>query len=61
MEQIWLQRYSPGVPAEIDINSLGAIASYFEESVAQYADRKAFISGPTGVALPSTWSTGSRT
>ena len=51
MEKIWLKSYSPGVPAEIDLAALGSIAGYFETSVAQYPDRKAFISGSTGVAL----------
>ena len=51
MEKIWLQSYSPGVPAENDVDALGSIASYFEKSVAQYADRMAFISGSTGVVL----------
>ena len=51
MEKIWLKSYSPGVPAEIDLAALDSIASYFERSVAQYPDRKAFISGSTGVAL----------
>ena len=51
MEKIWLKSYSPGVPVEIDVDALGSIADYFEKSVAQYADRKAYISGATGVAL----------
>ena len=51
MEKIWLQGYSPGVPAEIDVDALGSIADYLERSVARYADRLAFISGSTGVAL----------
>ena len=51
MEKIWLKSYSPGVPAEIDLAALGSIAGYFETSVAQYPDRKAFISGSTGAAL----------
>ncbi len=51
MEKIWLKSYSPGVPAEIDVARLGSIASYFDKSVAQYSNRKAFISGTTGVSL----------
>ena len=51
MDKIWLKSYAPGVPAEIDVESLGSIAGYVDRSVAQYADRKAFISGSTGVAL----------
>ena len=51
MEKIWLKSYPPGVPAEIDITALGSIGDYFEQSVARFADRQAFISGSTGVAL----------
>ena len=51
MEKIWLQSYSAGVPAEIDISALGSIADYFDDAAARYADRRAFISGSTGVAI----------
>ena len=51
MEKIWIKSYSPGVPAEIDVGALGSIADYFEESVARYADHRAFVSGSTGVAI----------
>lgn len=51
MERIWLQSYSPGVPADIDAESLGSIAQYFDDAVARFADRPAFISGATGVAI----------
>src|SRR5450756_2617452 len=51
MEKIWVKSYSPGVPAEIDISALGSIADYFEDAAARYADRRAFISGSTGVAI----------
>jgi len=51
MERIWIKSYSPGVPAEIDAGALGSIAEYFEDAASRYADRKAFISGSTGVAI----------
>ena len=51
MEKIWIKSYSAGVPAEIDVGALGSIADYFEQSAAQYAERRAFISGSTGVAI----------
>lgn len=51
MEKIWLKSYSEGVPAEIDVAALGTIADLFAQSAAQHADRRAFISGSTGVAL----------
>ena len=48
MEKIWLKHYSDGVPAEIDLATIGSIADYLEEAVAKYHDRAAFISGATG-------------
>jgi long-chain acyl-CoA synthetase len=51
MEKIWLKRYSPGVPAEIDVESLGSLADYLADAVGRFADRQAFVSGATGVAL----------
>jgi len=48
MEKIWLQSYSPGVPAEIEVGDLGSIGEKFEASVRDYGDRVAFISGATG-------------
>ncbi len=51
MEKIWLQSYSSGVPAEIDVGALGSIASYFEAAVKEFGERRAFVSGSTGVAI----------
>ncbi|MBT9459392.1 MAG: AMP-binding protein [Burkholderiaceae bacterium] len=49
--RIWLDSYSPGVPAEIDLAEIGSIADYLQQAVTRYADRPAFISGATGVAI----------
>ncbi len=51
MENIWAKNYSAGVPAEIDVEALGSIADYFDVAVTQFGERKAFISGSTGVGL----------
>ena len=51
MEKIWIKSYSAGVPAEIDVSALGSIADYFDDAAARYAERRAFISGSTGVAI----------
>jgi long-chain acyl-CoA synthetase len=51
MEKIWLKSYPSGIPAEIDVDALGSIADYVDASVAKYPERRAFISGATGVAL----------
>jgi len=39
----WLSSYPPGVPAEIDVESLGTLADLFETSVAAFADRPAIL------------------
>ena len=49
MDPIWIKRYPPGVPATIDADGLGTIADYLDDAVHLYADRRAFISGSTGV------------
>jgi long-chain acyl-CoA synthetase len=51
MEKIWIQSYSPGVPAEIDVGALGSIADYFDAAVKEFGERRAFVSGSTGVAI----------
>ncbi len=43
MEKIWLQRYPPGVPAEIDPDRFGSLVEMFEEAVARYREQTAFI------------------
>jgi long-chain acyl-CoA synthetase len=51
MDKIWLKSYPPGVPHEIDAQALGSIADYVDAALVKYAERNAFISGSTGVAL----------
>ncbi|AZP13501.1 AMP-binding protein [Undibacterium parvum] len=51
MEKIWINSYSSGVPAEIDVSAYDSLGDYFDHAVAQFADRTAFISGSTGVAI----------
>lgn len=51
MEKIWLSSYPPGVPHEIEELAHGSIADYVDAALVKYAERKAFISGSTGVAL----------
>jgi len=43
MEKIWLNSYPAGVPAEIDVNAYQSIGQMFEQSVAAYRDRVAYI------------------
>ena len=51
MEKIWIPSYSPGVPAQIDVSALGSIAGYFDDAVKAFGERRAFVSGATGVAI----------
>ncbi|MFT4930110.1 MAG: long-chain acyl-CoA synthetase, partial [Phenylobacterium sp.] len=43
MEKAWLQCYPEGVPAEIDSSSYQSLLEVFEEVLANYADKTAFI------------------
>ncbi len=51
MEKTWLKSYSPGVPAEIDLATIGSIAEFFSSAVRDFGPRQAFVSGATGVAI----------
>ena len=51
MEKIWLKSYPASVPHEIELNDIGSIGAYFDDIVARFPDRCAFVSGATGVAL----------
>ena len=43
MEKIWLKHYPAGVPAEIDWSGYRSVAHLFEDSVAKFRDRPAYI------------------
>jgi long-chain acyl-CoA synthetase len=51
MEKPWLASYPKDVPPEIALDDLGSIGDYLQAAVTQYAERRAFVSGATGVAL----------
>ncbi len=51
MEKIWLKNYPQGVAAELDERGLRSIADFLDDAVQAFGERKAFISGTTGVAL----------
>ena len=42
-EKTWLNQYSEGVPAEIDMNEFDSVADILEQSCGQYADQTAFV------------------
>lgn len=43
MERIWLKRYPPGIPAEIDTSKYSSLVVLLEESFARYGERTAFV------------------
>ena len=42
MDKIWLKKYPPGVPAEIDPSRYASLKALFDDSVAKFADRDAY-------------------
>lgn len=43
MEKVWLKRYPPGVPADIDADHYSSLLDIFQQSVDSYAERVAYI------------------
>ena len=43
MEKVWLASYPEGVPTEIDPDRFTSLVDLFEQSVARYGDKPAFI------------------
>ncbi|GAB57364.1 long-chain-fatty-acid--CoA ligase FadD [Rheinheimera nanhaiensis] len=43
MDRVWLKRYPSGVPAEINADHYPSLLDIFEQSIAQYPDKTAFI------------------
>ena len=44
MDKVWLKSYPEGVPAEIDLNTYKSIADLFEQGIAKYRDKVAYVS-----------------
>jgi len=42
-EKTWLNEYSEGVPAEIDMNEFDSVTDILEQSCEQYANQTAFV------------------
>ena len=51
MQPIWHASYPAGIPKSIELDDLVSIGAYFDQAAAHYPQRKAFISGATGVGL----------
>ena len=50
MDRIWLKRYPPGVPAEIDPDRYLSLVEPFEEACARHRDRPAFTNMGTTIS-----------
>ena len=50
MDRIWLKRYPPGVPAEIDPDRYLSLVEPFEEAFARHRDRPAFTNMGTTIS-----------
>jgi long-chain acyl-CoA synthetase len=44
MERIWLKSYPEGVPADIDLSTLGSLGDFIKTSFEKFRDRTAFVS-----------------
>ncbi|HRZ51661.1 MAG TPA: long-chain-fatty-acid--CoA ligase, partial [Candidatus Contendobacter sp.] len=42
MEKIWLREYSPGVPAEADLNEFSSLKDILEKSCQRFSDLPAY-------------------
>lgn len=49
MEKIWLQSYPKGVPAEIDVDQFKSIGDLFEQGVARFGSRTAYVCMGKGI------------
>jgi len=43
VDRVWIKRYPSGVPAEINADHYPSLLDIFEQSIAQYPDKTAFI------------------
>lgn len=43
MDRVWLKRYPAGVPAQIDPDHYSSLLDIFEQSIAKFADKVAFV------------------
>ena len=54
MERIWLARYQPGVPADVDVAAYRSIGEVFEKSAAKFGARAAFVNMGTAISYAET-------
>ena len=50
MKRIWLQRYPPGVPSDVDVGAYRSIGALFETSAVKFGPRAAFINMGTAIS-----------
>jgi long-chain acyl-CoA synthetase len=50
VDKVWLKRYPSGVPAEINADHYPSLLDIFQQSIAQYPDKTAFINMGKGIS-----------
>ena len=50
MQRIWLARYPPGIPADVDVAAYRSIGAVFEMSAAKFGPRAAFVNMGTAIS-----------
>jgi hypothetical protein len=54
IDKIWLAGYPAGVPAEIDSDKYSSLVNVFDDSVARYGERPAFVNFGASYRKPAT-------
>lgn len=49
MDRIWQGQYPEGVPADIDVNAFASLADLFDQSVARFRERTAYLNMDHGI------------
>ena len=50
MKRIWLPRYPPGIPSDIDVGAYRSVGALFETSAAKFGRRAAFVNMGTAIS-----------
>jgi len=51
MQKIWLKNYPPGMPAEADVDAYRSVGQMFEQTVAKFGPRPAFVQMGTAISF----------
>ncbi len=51
VERVWLNSYSPGIPADIDVSQYDSVLDFFDETIRKYPDKPAFSNFGTNLSF----------